>query len=108
MLSCFELLIIVHTTGVDSIFVERMSNLEHSGELMKMLIEISETITNTETSMSKLIESIPRYEKKLMQQYIKKRPKGRKPINVGPRVRKIKMNSKGEIDENDEKEDKNG
>ena len=43
-----------------------------------------------------------------MQQYIKKRPKGRKPTNVGPRVRKIKMNSKGEIDENDEKEDKNG
>ena len=68
-------------------FVHRMLNLEESGELIKMVTELEETMNESETTaMCMLIEAIPRHEKKLEV----KRPKG-KPHNVGPRVRKIKL-----------------
>merc|ERR1712086_526951 len=46
-----------------------------------------------QTAMSMLIEAIPRHEKKL--EKIMRRPKGRRPLNVGPRIRKEKLNSDG-------------
>ena len=73
-------------------FVHRMLNLEESGELIKMVTELEETMNESETTaMCMLIEAIPRHEKKLEI----KRPKG-KPHNVGPRVRKIKLSKEQE------------
>ena len=73
-------------------FVHRMLNLEESGELIKMVTELEETMNESETTaMCMLIEAIPRHEKKLEI----KRPKG-KPHNVGPRVRKIKLSKEHE------------
>ena len=80
--------------GCNIEFVSRMLNLEDSGELLKMITEMLETmkegdeIESGDTAMSMLISAIPKFEKKLEQ-------KKRKTRKNGQRIQKFEIEEDG-------------